>query len=76
MRIVDVGEAQGLTKEVGERIKDPQTCRVSMAMKILGLLQEAMGAVASLNRAIMFGQGSSLTRPEREMVSVVVSTIN
>ncbi|MCH8887791.1 MAG: carboxymuconolactone decarboxylase family protein [SAR324 cluster bacterium] len=44
-------------------------------MQCMSLHPEAIPAVAALNRTVTFG-GSTLTRPQEEMIATTVSVIN
>ncbi|RLE36543.1 peroxidase [Candidatus Acetothermia bacterium] len=74
IRIIDESEAEGRLKEVYGRLKAGRG-KVSNIMAVHSLHPEAMDAHLDLYMAIMFGE-SGLTRPEREMIAVVVSAVN
>ena len=44
-------------------------------MQCMSLHPEAIPAVSGLNRTVTFG-GSTLTRPQEEMIATIVSVIN
>jgi alkylhydroperoxidase family enzyme len=74
LRLIEVGEAAGVTAEE----YDAATARagkVYNVVKSMSLSPEMLRASMGLYQAIMFGE-SELTREQRELLAVVVSTAN
>ena len=57
------------------RVRDPQTGALDSIMQVHALHPEGMGAHFELYRAVMRGT-PSLPRVDRELIALVVSTIN
>jgi alkylhydroperoxidase family enzyme len=68
-------EAEGELAELYEHERIPQTGTVDNIMKIHGLLPATLRDHSQLYRTLMFGK-NGLSRPEREMIGVVVSVVN
>jgi len=74
IRVIDEGSAEGSLKEAYDRLKEGRG-KVSNIMAVHALNPEAMEAYLGLYMSSMFGD-SGLSRPEREMIAVVVSAAN
>jgi uncharacterized peroxidase-related enzyme len=74
IKTIDEADARGQLKEIYEKIKT-QRGKVANIVKAHSLSPEAMKAHIDLYIPLMFGN-SGLTRPEREMMAVVVSSAN
>ncbi|HEC94730.1 MAG TPA: peroxidase [Thermoplasmatales archaeon] len=74
IKVIDENEATGKLKEVYAEIRRGRG-KVANIMKIHSLHPHTMEKHLQLYQAIMFGS-SGLTREERELIAVVVSTIN
>jgi len=74
IRIVDDAEATGQLKEIYDQIRGKRG-KVANIIKVQSLNPEAMKAHMDLYYCLMFGK-SGLTRPERELIAVVVSAAN
>lgn len=73
--VVSEHEAEGPLAEIYDRIKDKDTGHVDNILKIHSLHPETLDDHLVLYRRLMFGT-SKLKRAEREMLAVVVSSIN
>jgi len=73
IRGIDEHEAEGLLKSLYDAHREAG--RVDNILKIHSLHPESLAAHLAVYKNIMFGPGP-LTRAEREMVAVVVSTAN
>lgn len=74
IRIVDDAEATGQLKETYDQIRGKRG-KVANIIKVQSLNPQAMQAQMDLYYSLMFGE-SGLTRPERELIAVVVSAAN
>jgi len=74
IRIIDDRGATGHLKDIYEHIMGKRG-KTANIMEVQSLNPEAMKAHMDLYLALMFGK-SGLTRPEREMIAVVVSAAN
>ncbi len=74
IQTVDAGEASGKVKEVYEGVSGKEG-NVPAIIRSMSLHPEGVEAVANLFRTLMFGE-SPLTRGQREMIAVRVSTLN
>jgi uncharacterized peroxidase-related enzyme len=74
IKTVEETEARGVLKEIYEEVRKRRG-KISNIMKVQSLEPEAMKAHLDLYMAIMFG-GSPLKREEREMLGVLVSSLN
>ena len=68
-------DAQGLLRELYDAEQDRASGRVDNILKVHSLHPETLRAHLDLYRTVMYGR-SMITRPEREMIGVVVSAIN
>jgi alkylhydroperoxidase family enzyme len=75
IEIVPEEAADGVLEELYDEYRSPQTGKVDNVLKIHSLHPESMRDHARLYRTVMYGKGG-LSRPEREMLGVVVSTAN
>jgi alkylhydroperoxidase family enzyme len=75
IKTIPEGEAEGLLRELYEKEWDKQHNLVDNVLKVHSLHPETLRAHVDLYRTIMYGR-SAITRPEREMIGVVISTIN
>ena len=73
--VVAEDQADGLLAELYERETSPETGEVDNILKIHSLHPETLADHAQLYKTLMFGK-SGLKRAEREMIGVVVSSIN
>jgi alkylhydroperoxidase family enzyme len=67
--------AEGRLRELYEQEWDKTHNLVDNVLKVHSLHPETLHAHSVLYRTIMYGR-SAVTRPEREMIGVVVSSIN
>ncbi len=74
IHVIDEADATGKLKEIYEEISKKRG-KLSNIMKIHSLNPEAMKKHMDLYLTIMFGS-SKISREEREMIAVVVSTVN
>ncbi len=75
IKTIPEDEAEGLLRELYEKEWDKQHNLVDNVLKVHSLHPETLRAHVDLYRTIMYGR-SAITRPEREMIGVVISTIN
>lgn len=75
IEVVPESQAQGLLRELYEKEWDKQHQLVDNILKVHSLHPETLRAHVDLYRTVMYGK-SAITRPEREMIGVVVSAIN
>lgn len=75
IEVIGDGGAHGLLAELYDEYRSLQTGMVDNVLKIHSLHPETMRDHARLYRTLMHGEGA-LTRPEREMIGVVVSAAN
>jgi uncharacterized peroxidase-related enzyme len=73
--VISEAEAQGLLRALYEQEWDKQHHLVDNILKVHSLHPETLRAHVDLYRTVMYGK-SAITRPEREMIGVVVSAIN
>jgi alkylhydroperoxidase family enzyme len=74
LRLTEVGEATGIVAEEYEAAIE-RAGKVFNVVKSMSLSPAALRASMGLYRATMFGE-SELTRAQRELLAVVVSTAN
>lgn len=74
IRQVEEGEAQGTLQSLYEGLRK-QMGMVPNILKIFSLHPEALRATMTLFQTLMYGPGS-LPRAEREMIALVVSSVN
>ena len=72
--IIDEENAEGSLKDQYKELLEPGG-GVDNNLKIHSLNPESLAAHVKLNRTLMYGK-SPLRRTDREMIAVVVSTIN
>jgi alkylhydroperoxidase family enzyme len=75
IEVIPEGEAAGELAALYEELRSPQTGHVDHVMAIHSLHPQSMRDHQQLYRTLMYGPGG-LTRPEREMIGVVVSAVN
>jgi alkylhydroperoxidase family enzyme len=75
IKVIPEGEAVGELAALYDELRSPQTERVDHVMAIHSLHPQSMRDHQQLYRTLMYGVGG-LTRPEREMIGVVVSAMN
>ena len=75
IEVIPEGEAEGVLAELYDEYRSPQTGMVDNILKIHSLHPETMRDHVRLYRTVMYGEGG-LSRPEREMIGVVVSVAN
>jgi alkylhydroperoxidase family enzyme len=73
--VIPEDQAEGLLAELYEQERVPQTGAVDNIMMVHSLHAETLRDHAVLYKTLMFGTGG-LSRPEREMIGVVVSAAN
>jgi alkylhydroperoxidase family enzyme len=73
--VIPETEADGELAALYDELRSPQTGRVDNVMAIHSLHPQSMRDHQHLYRTLMYGPGG-LTRPEREMIGVVVSALN
>lgn len=74
IRTIPESEADGDVAEAYRTVADPQG-RVANILKVESLSPQALRAHYALYRQLMFARGP-LSRPERELIAVVVSHAN
>jgi alkylhydroperoxidase family enzyme len=75
IEVIPEDEADGELAALYDELRSPQTGRVDHVMAIHSLHPQSMRDHQQLYRTLMYGAGG-LTRPEREMIGVVVSAVN
>jgi len=75
IKTIDEGEAEGPLAELYRSALDPRSGRLDNVLKIHGLHPRGLEAHLALYRAAM-RPDSELRSSEREMIAVVVSTLN
>ena len=73
--VIDEAAATGELAEMYDEYRAPQTGAVDNILKIHSLNPPTLRDHAQLYTTLLFGKGG-LTRPEREMIGVVVSVEN
>ena len=74
IRQVEDHEAKGLLKKLFEEARE-RAGKVWNIVRLMGLRPKQLDASMALYREVMFGE-SGLTRAERELVAVIVSSGN
>lgn len=74
IRTVEESDAEGSLKSLYEGVRN-QTGMVPNILKVFSLHPEAMRATIGVFQTLMYGP-APLNRPQREMIALVVSTIN
>jgi len=75
IEVVPEDLAEGMLVDLYDEHRSPQTGRVDNILKIHSLHPETLRDHAQLYRTLMYGPGR-LSRPERELLGVVVSAAN
>ena len=75
IRMIHEDEADGELKETYDRFREPWG-GVDHILKIHSLDPESLKWHVDMYKHLMYGRGIRLTRAQREMVAVVVSTMN
>ena len=75
IRTVPEEQAEGRLKEMYEKEKAPWGV-VDNILKIHSLDPDSLQWHLDMYRQLMYGRGSTLKRAQREMIAVVVSTLN
>ncbi len=75
IEVIAEDKAEGLLRELYEKEWDKEHHLVDNILKVHSLHPETLRAHVDLYRTVMYGR-SAITRPEREMIGVVVSAIN
>jgi len=75
IEVVPEDLAEGMLADLYDEHRSPQTGRVDNILKIHSLHPETLRDHAQLYRTLMYGPGH-LSRPERELLGVVVSAAN
>ncbi len=73
--VIPEDKAEGLLRELYEKEWDKQHNLVDNILKVHSLHPETLRAHVDMYRTVMYGR-SAITRPEREMIGVVVSALN
>jgi uncharacterized peroxidase-related enzyme len=74
IRQVSDKEAKGLLKKLFDEARE-RAGKVWNVVRLMGLRPKQLEASMNLYREVMFGE-SALTRAERELVAVIVSSVN
>lgn len=74
IKMISEDEAEGELKEMYETMRDPRG-PVDNILKVHGLNPPSLRAHYDLYKTVMYGR-SELSRIEREMIAVVVSSVN
>jgi uncharacterized peroxidase-related enzyme len=74
IRQVPDGEARGLLKKLFDEARD-RAGKIWNVVRLMSLRPKQLQASMGLYREVMFGE-SGLTRAERELVAVIVSSAN
>ncbi len=75
IEVIAEDAARGELQELYDEYRNAETGTVDNVLKVHSLHPETMRDHARLYRTVMYGRGG-LTRPEREMIGVVVSAAN
>jgi alkylhydroperoxidase family enzyme len=75
IRVIGEDTADGELALLYDELRSPQTGAVDSILKVHSLHPRSMRDHVQLYRTLMHGQ-SGITRPEREMIGVVVSALN
>lgn len=75
IRMIEQAEAEGKLKEMYSQMIDPRVGQVDNILKIHSLFPETLQNHFDLYKTVMYGK-HGLTRVEREMIAVVVSSLN
>jgi alkylhydroperoxidase family enzyme len=73
--VIPEEEAEGELAEIYDEERIPQTGQVDSILKIHSLHPQSLRDHAQLYKTLMFGK-HGLTRPERELIGIVVSAVN
>ncbi|MDQ3548123.1 MAG: carboxymuconolactone decarboxylase family protein [Chloroflexota bacterium] len=73
--MIEESESSGPLAESYDRLRDPETGQVDNILRIHSLHPETLDAHVLLYKSLMHGK-SRLARAEREMIAVVVSSLN
>jgi uncharacterized peroxidase-related enzyme len=75
INMVDEDNAEGKLKEIYDKLMNPKNNKVANVLKVESSNPKVLEAHLSLYKSIMFGK-SPLSRSQREMIAVVVSSVN
>lgn len=75
IRMIEEKLAEGDLKNQYDQVKDPKTGRVDHILKIHSLNPPSLKGHYDFYRTLMFGK-SDLSRRQREMIALVVSSLN
>ncbi len=75
IKIIKEENAEGKLKKLYEKMTSPTNKKVANVLKVHSLKPNILEAHYNLYRKIMFGK-SNISRKQREMIAVVVSSIN
>ncbi|AZR73820.1 peroxidase [Anoxybacter fermentans] len=75
IKVINENEAKGKLKKLYDRLMGPDKSQVANILKVHSLNPDVLEAHLNLYRRVMFGQ-SGLSRAQREMIAVVVSSVN
>jgi len=75
IEVIGEDAAEGELAELYDDLRSPQTGSVDHVLRIHSLHPQTMRDHAALYRTLMYGSGG-ISRPEREMIGVVVSAVN
>jgi alkylhydroperoxidase family enzyme len=72
---IDAEDADDELRELYDAARDPRTGELDNVLKVHGLHPQSLRDHLQLYRTSMYGRGG-LTRVERELIAVVVSSLN
>lgn len=75
IKMIEEAEAEGRLREMYDQMIDPRVAKVDNILKIHSLFPETLQNHYDLYKTVMYGK-HGLSRPEREMIAVVVSAAN
>jgi alkylhydroperoxidase family enzyme len=75
IQMIEEEDASGELKGFYDELRDPETGQVDNILRIHGLHPETLHAHYLLYKTVMYGK-SKIRRPDREMIAVVVSSLN
>lgn len=75
IEVIPEDQAEGELAALYEELRSPETGGLDHVLAVHSLHPRSMRDHARLYRTLMYGEGD-LSRPEREMIGVVVSAVN
>ena len=77
IKMIDEDQAEGKLKEIYNKLlsMNPDSDKIANVLKVESLNPDVLEAHINLYKSIMFGD-SPLSRSQREMIAVVVSSVN